>query len=231
MHNPNAVLIQALAGLYDTEGQIAVPGFYDGIEPLSAEEKRHEALNASEQDYMQELGVSALRREVGYSLLEQRWTRPTLEINHLSGGSPRTVIPATAQAAVSARLVPGQDPARVEALLQECISARIPKGVHVEFSHPHSSPAYYVDIDHPLVAPALSAIEQGFNCQALVTREGGSIPIVVDIAARTDAPVLLVGLGQITDNWHGPNERFALRDFHRGMRTSAALLHELGAMS
>ena len=232
VHNPNAVLVQALAGLYDTEGQIAVPGFYDGIEPLSADEKRqYEALNASEQDYMQELGVSALRREVGYSLLEQRWTRPTLEINHLSGGSPRTVIPATAQAAVSARLVPGQDPARVEALLQECISARIPKGVHVEFSHPHSSPAYYVDIDHPLVAPALSAIEQGFNCQALVTREGGSIPIVVDIAARTGAPVLLVGLGQITDNWHGPNERFALRDFHRGMRTSAALLHELGAMS
>ena len=209
-----------------------MPGFYDGIEPLSTKEKKqYEALDAPEQDYMQELGVPALRREVGYSLLEQRWTRPTLEINHLSGGSPRTVIPAMAHAAISARLVPGQDPARVESLLQERISARIPQGARVKFSHPHGSPAYHLYIDHPLVAPTLSAIEQGFNCEALVTREGGSIPIVVDIAAHTAAPVLLVGLGQITDNWHGPNERFALRDFHRGMRTSAALLHELGAVS
>ena len=232
VHNPNAVLVQALAGLYNADGQIAVPGFYNGIEPLSAREKRHyEALHAPEQDYMQELGVPALRREVGYSLLEQRWTRPTLEINYLSGGSPRTVIPSMAHAAISARLVPGQNPACIESLLQECISARIPQGARVEFSRPHSSPAYHLDIDHPLVAPTLSAIKQGFNCEALVTREGGSIPIVVDIAARTAAPVLLVGLGQITDNWHGPNERFALRDFHRGMRTSAALLHELGAVS
>lgn len=232
VHNPNAVLVQALAGLYDAKGHIAVPEFYDGIEPLSAKEKlQYEALDADEQDYMRELGVSALRREAGYSLLEQRWTRPTLEINHLSGGSPRTVIPAIARAAVSARLVPGQDPERVESLLQERISQRIPQGARVVFSHPHSSPAYHLDIDHPLVAPTLRAIEQGFECDALVTREGGSIPIVVDIAAQTDAPVLLVGLGQITDNWHGPNERFALRDFHRGMRTSASLLHELGSAS
>ena len=232
VHNPNAVLVQALAGLYDAGGNIDVPGFYEGIEALSDREKQlYDALDAREEDYVRELGVSALRSEEGYSLLEQRWTRPTLEINHLSGGSPRTVIPAVARAALSARLVPGQDPAQIEALLQARIRERIPQGARVEFAHPHSSPAYYLDIDHPLVAPTLSAIRQGFDCDALITREGGSIPIVVDIAAKTEAPVLLVGLGQITDNWHGPNERFCLRDFHRGMRTSAALLHELGRLS
>ena len=197
---------------------------------LQKRKSKHEALDAPEQDYMQELGVPALRREVGYSLLEQRWT-PYAGDQPSERGSPRTVIPAMAHAAISARLAPGQVPARVESLLQERISARIPQGARVKFSHPHGSPAYHLDIDHPLVAPTLSAIERGFNCEALVTREGGSIPIVVDIAAHTAAPVLLVGLGQITDNWHGPNERFALRDFHRGMRTSAALLHELGAVS
>ena len=107
----------------------------------------------------------------------------------------------------------------------------MPAGTRVEFGHAHISPAYYVDLDHPLVERTLSAIRQGFDTEALLTREGGSIPIVVDIAARTGSPVLLVGLGQITDNWHGPNERFSLRDFHRGMRTSAALLHELGKVS
>ncbi len=232
VHNPNAVLVQALAGLYDGEGRIDVPGFYEGVEALSAREKQlYEALDANEEDYARTLGVPALRREEGYSLLEQRWTRPTLEINHLSGGSPRTVIPAMARAAISARLVPGQDPAHIEALLQARIRARVPQGARVEFDHAHSSPAYYLDIDHPLVAPTLRAIGQGFGCQPLITREGGSIPIVVDIAAHTGAPVLLVGLGQITDNWHGPDERFSLRDFHRGMRTSAVLLHELGEVS
>ena len=82
-----------------------------------------------------------------------------------------------------------------------------------------------------MVEPTLKAIRTGFELDPVLTREGGSIPIVVDIAARTQAPVLLVGLGQITDNWHGPNERFSLRDFHRGTRTSAALLHELGQVS
>ena len=232
VHNPNQVLLQALAGLFDAEGHIAVPGFYDGMTPLSAREKSlYAALGAKEEDYCRELGVEALKSEGDHSLLERRWTRPTLEINYLSGGSPRTVIPAIARAAVSARLVPGQDPDKVQALLEEHIGALVPKGARVEFSHAHTSPAYYVDIDHPLVEPTLSAMRQGFGTEALLTREGGSIPIVVDIAARTEAPVLLVGLGQITDNWHGPNERFSLRDFHRGMRTSAALLHELGKVS
>jgi acetylornithine deacetylase/succinyl-diaminopimelate desuccinylase-like protein len=232
VHNPNQVLLQALAGLFDAEGHIAVPGFYDGMTPLSAREKSlYAALGAKEEDYCRELGVEALKSEGDHSLLERRWTRPTLEINYLSGGSPRTVIPAIARAAVSARLVPGQDPDKVQALLEEHIGALVPKGARVEFSHAHTSPAYYVDIDHPLVEPTLSAMRQGFDTEALLTREGGSIPIVVDIAARTEAPVLLVGLGQITDNWHGPNERFSLRDFHRGMRTSAALLHELGKVS
>ena len=79
-----------------------------------------------------------------------------------------------------------------------------------------------------MVKPPLKAIRTGFELEPVLTREGGSIPIVVDIAAHTRAPVLLVGLGQITDNWHGPNERFSLHDFHRGTRTAAALFYELG---
>ena len=111
VHNPNQVLIQALAGLFDDKGGIAVPGFYDGVQPLSTRERGlYDSLAANPEHYCQELGVNELKSEEGYSLLEQRWTRPTLEINHLSGGSPRTVIPATARAALSCRLVPGQDP-------------------------------------------------------------------------------------------------------------------------
>ena len=229
VRNPNQLLVDALAGLVDNEGHITVAGFYAGIWPLSAREKSlYAALDVDEGAYCRELGIDSLAGEREYSLLERRWTRPTLDINFLSGGSPRTIIPAQAKAAVSCRLVPGQDPERVRTALEGHIRNRLPEGTGVEFTNQHISPAYHLELDHPLVESTLRAMRVGFEIEPVLTREGGSIPIVVDIAAKTQAPVLLVGLGQITDNWHGPNERFSLRDFHRGIRTSAALLHQLG---
>ena len=228
VRNPNQLLVNALSGLIDTEGHITVPGFYEGVQPLSAREKSlYTALAVDENAYCRTLGVSSLTGEQEYSVLERRWTRPTLDINLLSGGSPRTVIPAVARAAVSCRLVPDQNPEHIQALLEGHIRARLPAGTRVEFKNQHCSPAYYLALDHPLVKPALEAMRKGFGVEPVFTREGGSIPIVVDIAAATGAPVLLIGLGQITDNWHGPNERFSMRDFHCGIRTSAALLCEL----
>ena len=232
VRNPNQLLVDALAGLVDEEGHITVPGFYEGVQPLSAREKTlYAALDVDEEAYCRELGVDSLAGEREYPLLERRWTRPTLDINFLSGGSPRTIIPALAKAAVSCRLVPGQDPEHVQAALEGHIRSRLPENHRVEFKNQHISPAYHLDLDHPLVEPTLKAMRTGFELEPVLTREGGSIPIVIDIAAQTQAPVLLVGLGQITDNWHGPNERFSLRDFHRGIRTSAALLHQLGQVS
>ena len=232
VHNPNQLLVNALAGLINAEGHIAVPGFYEGVQPLSAREKSlYAALAVDEDAYCRTLGVTSLAGEQEYSVLERRWTRPTLDINLLSGGSPRTVVPAVARAAVSCRLVPDQNPAHIQAALEGHIRARLPASTRVEFKNQHCSPAYCLDLDHPLVKPALEAMRKGFGVEPVFTREGGSIPIVVDIAAATEAPVLLIGLGQITDNWHGPNERFSTRDFHCGIRTSAALLCELARAS
>lgn len=230
VHNPNQLLANALSGLIDAGGQITVPGFYEKVQPISAREKDlYAALAVDEDAYCHTLGVPSLAGEQEYSLLERRWTRPTLDINLLSGGSPRTVIPAVARAAISCRLVPDQNPEHIQAALEEHIRARLPTDTRVEFKNQHCSPAYYLDLDHPLVKPALAAMRKGFGVEPVFTREGGSIPIVVDIAAATKAPVLLIGLGQITDNWHGPNEHFSMRDFHCGIRTSAALLCELAS--
>ncbi|MCC7262141.1 MAG: M20/M25/M40 family metallo-hydrolase [Candidatus Latescibacteria bacterium] len=225
IHNPNHLLVRALAALHDVEGRVRVPGFYDQVQPLSRREKTfYDALEVDEAAYCRNLGVKGLTGEPGYSLLERRWTRPTLAINHLSGGSPRTVIPARAAAVISCRLVPDQQPEPIETALQQYLRDQLPAGTEVEFGNSHHSPAYHLDPDHPLVPRALQAIRTGFGLEPLLTREGGSIPIVTQLHQRTGAPVLLVGLGQITDNWHGPDEHFNLRDFHRGIRTSAALL-------
>ena len=194
VHNPNQLLVNALAGLIDAEGHIAVPSFYEGVQPLSAREKcLYAALAVDEDAYCRTLGVPSLEGEQEYSVLERRWTRPTLDINLLSGGSPRTVIPAVARAAISCRLVPDQNPEHIQAALEGHIRARLPAGTRVEFKNQHCSPAYYLDLDHPLVEPALEAMRKGFGVEPVFTREGGSIPIVVDIAAATGAPVLLIG--------------------------------------
>ena len=228
IHNPNTILIQALGSLFDQLGNISIPGFYDDIVAISEHEKElYSKLKVDENGYCKELGVDSLKKSPEYSLLEQRWTRPTLDVNYLSGGSPRTVIPSEAKGALSARLVPHQNPVRIENLIKKHIRNTIPNGAAVSFSNEHKSPAYLLDEKHPLVPHTLKAIREGFNTEALLTKEGGSIPIVTNIAACTGSPVLLIGFGQITDNWHGPNEKFALADFHRGMRTSAALLHQL----
>lgn len=231
IHNPNHLLVQALSALFDEDGRIAVPAFYDDVRPLSEREQTlYRSLPVDEDGYRKTLGVTELIGEPQYSLLERRWTRPTLDVNFLSGGSPRTVIPAQAQAALSCRLVPDQDPGRIEAAIHDHLSAHLPAGTRLEFSGAHHAPPYYLDPDHPLVQPTLNALRSGFDIDPILSREGGSIPIVTDIEKNTGAPVLLVGLGQITDNWHGPNECFSLKDFHRGIRTSVALLHEIGSV-
>ena len=230
--NPNVALVRALGALYDDQGRIAVPGFYEDVREIGDPEKeRYRRLPQDEESCCREIGVSSLSGEQGYSILERRWVRPTLDINLLEGGSPRTVLPAVARAVVSARLVPDQAPEKIGAALRRVISAQIPDNLTLEFGPAHESPAYVLDFDHPLVEPAVNALRAGFDREPVLIREGGSIPIVTELAVHTRAPVLLLGLGQMTDNWHGPNEQFSLKDFHRGIRMGAALLHELAAFA
>jgi acetylornithine deacetylase/succinyl-diaminopimelate desuccinylase-like protein len=230
--NPNIALVQALGALYDEQGHIAVPGFFDDVRELSSQEKeRYDRLAQDEESYCREIGVSSLSGAGRYSILERRWTRPTLDINLLEGGSPRTVLPARARAAVSARLVPDQVPEKIGAAVRQTIADHVPENLALEYGTEHASPAYGLDFEHPLVEPALNALRAGFDREPVLIREGGSIPIVTEFADHTNAPVLLLGLGQMTDNWHGPNERFSLKDFHRGIRMAAALLHELAAFN
>ena len=228
--NPNNVLVHALDELTDREGRITVPGFYEGIRPLEAREReRYAELTVDEEAFRRDAGITELMREPGFSLLEQCWTRPTLDIHFLAGGSPRTVIPARTRAALSCRLVPDQNPQAILTAIQDQLRTHVPPGYHLEFERTDTCPAYHLDFDHALIPPALDALRSGFGSEPVLIREGGSIPIVLDLAAATEAPVLLLGFGQRTDNWHGPDERFSLRDFHRGIRTAAALMVELSS--
>ena len=234
--NPANALARMLAELVDDRGRVRIPGFYDDVEPLSDRERESLAqLEFDEPRYLAELGVEAGTGEEGYTLLERRWARPTYDVCGLwsgyQGDGAKTVLPAAAGAKFSFRLVPRQRPERVTELLKRRLAELCPPGVRMELIDYHGSQGLVVSLESPYIAAAARAIEGAFGRAPVFTRQGGSIPIVAALHDALRADVLLLGWGQDTDNTHSPNERFTLRDFHRGTHASARLWAEIAALT
>lgn len=233
--NPANVLAKLLGALTDDFGRVQVPGFYDDVRPLSTQERETlSKLPFDEQQFQRQLGVTGLHGEAGYSTLERRWTRPTCDVHGLWGGyqgeGGKTILPARAAAKFSCRLVPDQDPAKIAAAIRQFLESRKPPGVELELIYMSGAPGIVVPLDSPAIHAAARAIERGFGRSPCLIREGGSIPIVMQFSKRLNADALLLGWGLDDDNTHSPNEKFRLADFHRGIKSSAWLWHELAVV-
>jgi succinyl-diaminopimelate desuccinylase len=232
LDNPAMVLCQLLAQMRDAKGRITVPGLYDDVQKLSAYERRQMAkLPSNPEKYRRFLGVPALFGEKGFTPEEQRTARPTFEINGLTSGyqgeGSKTIIPSWASAKITLRLVPDQDPKKVIAAVKKHLQKLCPKTVRLTVQHGHGGKPYLVDPSGPLAQAALRAIEAGFGREALLAREGGSIPIVSAFKEHLGADSLLIGMALPDDNPHSPNEKFSLDAYAAGMRMSAHLWTEL----
>ena len=230
--NPLNSLTEVLASLVDGDGRIQIPGFYDDVIPLSDREREQfQALPFDDSRFQQQLGVAGLSGESSYSTLERRWARPSFDINGIWGGyqgqGAKTVLPARGTAKFSFRLVPAQDPERITASLNSLLSEALPPGIEFQLDAPHGAPGIVFSLDSPYINAAAVAIEKGFGRWPVFIREGGSIPIVTQLAHSLGADVLLLGWGLDDDNTHSPNEKFSLADFHRGTKASAQLWREL----
>lgn len=226
--NPANALCHMLSALMDDTGRIQVPGFYDKVVPLTEREREEFAtLPFEEAEFQMQLGVDGLTGEEGYTTLERRWARPSLDVNGIWGGyqgeGAKTVLPARAGAKFSFRLVPDQDPKQVTSSLKAFLESLLPPGIKLELIDYHGGPGIAMPLDSPYLEAAAEAIEVGFGKRPIYMREGGSIPIVNTLAFSLKADVLLLGWGQNDDNLHSPNEKFSLADYHRGIRASAAL--------
>ncbi len=226
--NPANTLHKMLAALIDDQGRIQLPGFYDDVAPLSERERQEfSELPFDEAEFKKMLNVEGLTGETGYSTLERRWARPSFDVNGLWGGyqgeGAKTVLPASAAAKFSFRLVPDQDPKKITASLRKFLEPLVPPGIQMKLIDYHGAPGIAMPLDSPYLEAAADAIETGFGRRPVFIREGGSIPIVNTFAEQLDADVLLLGWGQNDDNLHSPNEKFSLTDYHRGIRASAAL--------
>lgn len=234
--NPAIALSKMMAGLIDDQGRIQVPGFYDDVEPITEQEKEQFAkLNFSEADLARDLDVKELVGEQGYSTMERGWTRPTFDINGMwsgyQGQGAKTVLPSVAGAKFSFRLVPNQDPQKIIEAVRAKLTELCPPGIEMRLNAMHGAPGFVLPLDSPFMKAASRAVEIGFGAEPVFIRSGGTIPVVSQFSSILGIQTLLLGWGQNDDNLHSPNEKFSLVDFHKGIRASSQLWHELAKIN
>jgi acetylornithine deacetylase/succinyl-diaminopimelate desuccinylase-like protein len=230
--NPINTLAAILGDLHDAAGRIQLPGFYDAVKPVSAEQRAEwQVLGFDEAAFLGGVGLSAPGGEQGVLALERLWARPTADINGIQGGyqgpGGKTIIPSQASAKMSFRLVPDQDPHAVFAAFQAFVAARTPPGMTVTIEPFAMSPGMEIATHTPWVTAARAALAQEFGRPAALIGSGGSIPVVEQIKRTLGIDTLLMGFGLDDDQIHSPNEKFELRCFHRGTRSHALLLAKL----
>jgi acetylornithine deacetylase/succinyl-diaminopimelate desuccinylase-like protein len=233
--NPLAAISKLLATLHDRDGHIAIDGFYDDVAPLQDWEREMWAKIPIDADaeVLKESGSPALFGEKGFSTLERIWARPTAEINGMGGGyqgqGTKTVLPSFAIAKLTFRLVPNQDADAIVDLAKKHLEKNLPLGVALEITGGHNGPWYLTDPNGQFGQAAQRALKKAFQKDAVLIREGGSIPIVSDFRNVLGVETLLLGLALPNCRAHSPNENFPLENLDGGMRMNQAVLEELAA--
>jgi acetylornithine deacetylase/succinyl-diaminopimelate desuccinylase-like protein len=234
--NPINALCELIARMKDENGRILLPGFYDEVIDVTPEERSELGrLPYSQDDFKKMLTIPETVGEKGYTDLERLWARPTLDVCGIWGGyqgeGAKTVLPSKAGAKVSMRLVANQDHTKIGEQLREFVKQNMPKGVTVEVVDLHGGPPALTPTDSVPVKAALAALEQAFGTRPFLIRSGGSIPIVADFERNLGAPVVLMGFGLPDQNAHSPDEKMNLKNYHRGIKSSALFLEEYAKMN
>lgn len=233
--NPGLELARILAQLKDENERITVPGFYDDVADLTETERAaYAALPFDNEEFRAGLNVPGLSGETGYSPLEQRTARPTLEVNGMlcgyTGPGAKTVLPSKAMAKISCRLVPNQDPKKIAELLEKHVRSLCSPNVECEITARHGGHPWITPPDHPALEAAAVAVRAVYGKDPVRVREGGSIPIVVDFQNILGLPGILLGFGLNDENLHAPDEHFRIENFYKGIELSAELLKALASV-
>ena len=232
VHNPAQVMCELIAGMHDNDGRITLPGFYDKVRPLEAEERRELArLPMGEEFFKSQTGVPSLWGEKGFTPVERTGVRPTLEVNGLisgyTGPGAKTVIPHRATAKISMRLVPDQNPAEVKDQLLAYLKTNVPPTVRYEISDLQGGPASISDRNSPYIKALSKALETVWGTRPMFKRDGGSVPVVTDFQNFLGVESLNTGFGLLNDKAHAPNEKLHLPTFYKGIDALIHLFYNL----
>ncbi|MGI2327820.1 dipeptidase [Planococcus sp. YIM B11945] len=231
VQNPLHAISELLASFHDKDGVITVDGFYDGVIEVSDQERAEfAALEFDLENEKKAIGITEDFGEKGFSFVERTWIRPTLEINGITGGFSgegiKTVLPSEASAKITCRLVPGQDPDDIVEKLKAHVENHKPVGVTATVSEFDKGKPFLTPFDHPAIQAAGRSYEKVYNVPTAFTRMGGSIPIVAAFDEILGLPVVLMGFGLASENFHAPNEHFHLENFDKGLRVISDYLFE-----
>jgi acetylornithine deacetylase/succinyl-diaminopimelate desuccinylase-like protein len=230
--NPLTILTELFARLHDKNFRVTVPGFYDSVPKLPpAERKSLNALPWNKRDFQKVVGAPGYAGEKGFSIVEQLWTRPTLELNGIWGGytgeGAKTVIPSKAHAKFSTRLVPNQDPQKIAKSVEKYIHKLLPKTVTCKFEILSTGKPWVAPFQAPIFKKAQTALEKGFGKKAVFIREGGSIPFVTQMHDTFKVPCVLIGFGLPDENAHAPDEHILLENYFNGIKAIAHFYRDL----
>jgi acetylornithine deacetylase/succinyl-diaminopimelate desuccinylase-like protein len=232
--NPLTILSEMVAKLHDKNFRVTVPDFYKDVAALSRTERK--ALNGlpwKEKEFRKTVGAPQLCGEKGYSIVEQLWTRPTMEVNGVWGGyigeGAKTVIPSKAFAKLSTRLVPNQDPTKIAKLVERHVRKLLPKSVKCDFQVLSTGKPWVAPYTNPIFQKAIHSLERGFGKKAVFIREGGSIPFVTQMHDTFKVPCVLLGFGLPDENAHAPDEHILLDNYFGGIKSVALFYQALAA--
>jgi len=230
--NPIHVVSRIVADLHDKDGRVTLPGFYDGVDELPADvAEQWQALLFDEKEFMSGIGLSVPVGERGRSVLEKIWSRPTCDVNGITGGyagtGSKTVLPAQASAKVSFRLVGRQNPTKIVEAFRAFVKARLPADCSVDFLPHGASPALQLPFSSEALTRARRALHAEWGKEPVMAGSGGSIPIVGVFKQDLKMDALMIGFALDDDRVHSPNEKYELTSFHKGARSWARVLDAL----
>ncbi len=222
--NPINVLCSMIDKMTDETGKITIPGFYDDVMEVSAEERELLAKAPyNEEEYKKAIKVEALSGEAGYSTNERTGIRPSFDVCGIWGGytgeGAKTVLPSKAFAKVSSRLVPNQDHQQIAELFKNHFENIAPNSVKVKVTSLHGGQGYVCPIDIPAYKAAEKAYTDVFGKRPVPVRSGGSIPIISTFEQVLGIKSVLMGFGLESDAIHSPNENYPLEQFFNGIKT------------
>ena len=230
--NPLRLLSSILGSMWDQNGRVTIPGFYDGVKELPADIKADlKGLDLTPAKFLGPIGLEQPSGEKDRMLIEMITTRPTAEVNGIIGGytgeGAKTVIPSEASAKVSFRLVGEQNPEKIRDAFRTFVRARLPADCKAEFGNFGLAPPIQLSFDNPALTKARAVLAEEWGHKAVAVGAGGSIPIVADFKEVLGMDSLLVGFALDDDRVHSPNEKFDLTCYHKGIRSWARILDAL----
>ena len=232
--NPIHALVEILDSMHEKDGRITVDGFYDDVRQLTDEERGQIGQIAfDEAEYLGEVGALSTFGEPGFSTHERAWARPTLEVNGIYGGFQeeglKTVLPSTAHAKISCRLVADQNPSKIGDLVQAHVNKVAPPGVKVTVKNSKSGAIpYLVPVSEPGMRIASSVLREVYAKEPYQVRMGGTIPAIGIFLQYLQTYTIVFAFGLKDERQHSPNEFFRLSNYERGQKAYGMFLHRLG---